>query len=210
MRCVVDHIVYNCASLEHGVAFVERLTGVRAAYGGAHPNRGTHNALLSFGDDSYLEIIAPDPDQPGITPQAFRLYDAQTHDKLSAFAVRPQEGDIEEHRAALGAGPVGDKQRQKPDGTLLAWRMTPGPGAPGSTAGGAEPWIIDWGETEHPATASPSGCALVALEVADPRAASLGPVLEEMGLTTPVELSVADSPSIVAVIETPKGTRVRL
>ena len=206
MKCVVDHIVYNASDLEGGIAAVERLTGVRATVGGRHTGLGTHNALLSLGDGTYLEIISGDGS--GIRPWPFRLYDSSTHGKLSAFAVRPLEGSIEEHRAALGAGEVGGMERRRPDGTLLRWQMTPGPGAPGHEdgPGGGEPWIIDWGASPHPSSSAPSGCRLARLEIVDPRGASLEATLKgTMGLTTPVEFAVGEPASVVAVIESPNG-----
>ena len=62
----LDHLVFTCADLDAGIAWAERTFGVRPVRGGAHPQWGTHNALMSLGRERYLEILAPNPDAPPI------------------------------------------------------------------------------------------------------------------------------------------------
>lgn len=53
----------------------------------------------------------------------FFMDDPSTFNSIVAYAVHPCPGeDIEELRAILGAGEVGDRNRKKPDGTMLTWR----------------------------------------------------------------------------------------
>ena len=60
----IDHLIYTAPTLEEGMDRIEHLLGVRPVPGGRHPNFGTHNSLLSIGEGTYLEVIAPDLELP--------------------------------------------------------------------------------------------------------------------------------------------------
>ena len=73
--------------------------------GGSHPGLGTHNALLSLGDESYLEIIAPDPTQPKPDhPRIFGLDEGWPDGLLTAFSVHPGKKGETRWRQGTPAG----------------------------------------------------------------------------------------------------------
>jgi len=64
-RLRVDHLVYAVpGTLEAACADFEEKTGVRPQPGGRHEGLGTHNALVSLGQNRYFEILCRDPAQP--------------------------------------------------------------------------------------------------------------------------------------------------
>ena len=198
----VDHVVYAAPELEAAVADLELRLGVRAAYGGAHPGAGSHNALLDLGGGAYLEIIAPDPGQPEPSGRArpFGLDDLDAA-RLVGWAAKASDlpGRVAAARAAgYDPGEARAMRRRRPDGVELAWMLTTG----GPGAGGLAPFLIDWGATPHPAASAPQGCRLVGLWGRHPQAEAVRASLAALGVELPVE---AGAVGLVARLETPNG-----
>src|SRR6185436_20275422 len=84
----LDHLVYAVPDLDAGVSDLERRLGVRAAPGGQHPGRGTRNALIALGPDSYLEILAPDPAQPAPAGGRWFGVDPAVPARLAGWAAK--------------------------------------------------------------------------------------------------------------------------
>lgn len=60
---MIDHIILGCKEIDEGIQFIYQKTSVMPQKGGRHPQWGTQNALLSLGQNSYLEVMAPIPGQ---------------------------------------------------------------------------------------------------------------------------------------------------
>jgi len=203
----VDHLVLGVSDLQRGIEWFEQKTGVRAVVGGRHPNRGTQNALISFGNRQYLEILAPDPQQPGheraadlltlATPR-FVLWASATHE-INALAQNAKAAKL------TVAGPF-DGSRARPDGKLLKWRSL-------NVARDAEksllyfnllPFFIQWDKDSlHPSQDSPSGCQLLSLEFAHLEAEAIRAAMKSLGINA--DVSKASTPAIKATLQTPKG-----
>lgn len=203
----IDHLVYASPDLDAGVERLDRLLGVRAAPGGRHPRWGTRNALIALGTDTYLEILAPDPerDRPG-TPTLFGL-DRLEAPRLATWVAK--ESDLEgrvEAAAAEGVllGEIIPASRKRPDGGVLSWRVTDPEVV---VAGGVVPFLIDWGASRHPATDAPGGCTLAALRAEHPEPTRVAAMLRAVGSDMSVE--AAPTPALIATIDTPGG-RVEL
>lgn len=203
----VDHLVYATPDLERGISEIDRLLGVHATLGGQHPGRGTRNALVSLGPNVYLEIIAPDPTQPAPTsPRPFGLDDLKAS-RLAGWAAKSANLDSTRQLALRSNVPLGDIQagsRKRPDGVLLAWRVT----SNGNTiADGIVPFFIDWGTSPHPSATAPTGATLLALRAEHPDDRRVQGMLESLHLE--VAVTRAAQPALVAVIDGRHG-RVQL
>ena len=181
---------------------------MRAAFGGQHPGLGTHNALLSLADRTYLEIIAPDPAQPRpAEPPPFGL-DAVTPPGLRAWAVAPDDLDAAvRHASSAGfAYPaIVNRRRRTADGRELTWRMTTYAQSPEVAV---TPFLIDWGGGEHPAGTAPGGLSLHQFRLRSPEPGRLCALFRALGLDLNVEN--ASRPAISAVLCGPQGQRLVL
>jgi hypothetical protein len=212
----LDHLVFACADLEAGIAWAERTFGVRPSRGGAHPQWGTHNALMSLGRGRYLELIAPDPaaaatgranvagralfcmsegDAPGGEPRLTTwMVRSRTIETLLGNALR----------AGCDLGRVHAGSRLRADGTELSWQIAVPPARP---LGGCAPWLIDWGWSEHPSAALPEGARLDWLEVTHPEPERVRAVLEALNCGG-VEVRAGRVPSVSAGIACGRGVVV--
>ena len=206
-RLTLDHLVYAVSDLDESIATFESSLGVAPRFGGRHTGIGTHNAVLSLGDDSYVELIARDPQTqtPG-TGLPFGL-DTLTAPRLVTWAVRSHaiDHDVERSRAGgFDPGVVLDMTRDEPDGSVVRWKLSLQTKPFGE---GLVPFVIDWGSSRHPAqTASgePTGCSLESLLAHHPDPQSILAAFEALGCELPVES--AESPGMLASLRGPAGS----
>ncbi len=200
----IDHLIYAAPGLAMAVADMEERFGVRAQAGGRHTGLGTHNALLALGPLTYLEIIAPDPEQPGPSmPVPFGV-DRVTRGGLVgwALACHDIDGTVAKARShGYDPGKVIDGQRVGPTGTVLRWRA-----AGSMLADTLIPFLICWGDTEHPARTAPPGLILESVQIEHPDPASVTPMLAAIGAD--VAVKAATAPALVAHLRGPNGSKV--
>ena len=201
MPTVLDHILLGSSDLDEGIAFVKKHTGVTAAFGGVHPGRGSRNALLSLGEKHYLEIIAPDPAQPGSldhyhlkTLPAPRLVGWAAHPgDLNAFAARLRNANLAFDGPTPGS-------RKRPDGRLLEWKTL----NLHEDQAGLLPFFIEWSAgTVHPSADAPAGCKILHFELSTPRNVELQRVCRLLGLDVPITQGA--KPQLLARIAAPGG-----
>ncbi len=201
----LDHLVVAVPELDEAIDRFEQQTGVRPEPGGAHPGRGTHNALVSLGE-AYLELMAPDPAQPPPDEPWPFPFDELDEPTAVAFAVRPRPGrSIEDVVAAARAaghdpGEVVRMERARPDGSTLRWRFT----LPTGAHGGIVPFLIDWGDAVQPAASAPGGVVLVDFGAEHPDPDSLTATLAAIGFDLPVRPGTR--PRLHAHLRGPRGS----
>jgi extradiol dioxygenase family protein len=197
-----DHMLLGCGDLDQGIEFVERRVGVRAAMGGVHPGRGSRNALLSFGERRYLEIIAPDPAQPR-SSDVRQLYKIESP-RLIGWVSHVDDMDALARKltaANVPFKPPTPGSRKRPSGELLRWKLL----YLSDDQGGLLPFFIEWDkQSPHPSIDAPKGCRLVQFQLASPQPDALRATVSRLQLD--VAVVNAPQPAIHAKLTGPKGT----
>jgi Glyoxalase-like domain len=200
---LLDHILLGCNDLERGIAFVEEHAGVRAAFGGVHPGRGTQNALLALGTRRYLEIIAPDPKQSSVRQYSVikNLKEpgligwAAHRDDLDQFAERLRQNGVAFEGPQPGA-------RQRPDGKVLRWKAL----RLKDDHSGLLPFFIEWSKDSiHPSVDAPKGCTLRRFEANTPEIEDFLTAASRVELDLRALSAKASEASLLATISGPKG-----
>ncbi|HEC10999.1 MAG TPA: VOC family protein [Acidimicrobiales bacterium] len=209
----IDHLVWAVDDLDGACGRIEEEWGVRPVFGGRHEGRGTHNALLSLGGTTYLEVIAPDPGQEDPDfPRPFGLGLDLPLPVLASFAVTTPDlvrrvGEL--RTQGYDPGEPLAMSRTRPDGVRLDWTLTFPPEPEISPRGeliAGVPFLIDWGSTPSPALSAPRGCSLVSLAVHRSNSAEALRLERVLALLDcGVEVIPSDRDAVEAVIDTPGG-----
>jgi hypothetical protein len=208
----IDHIVIGARTLDEGAAYVEAHLGVRPSPGGRHDGLGTHNLLLSLGPQRYLEVIAPDPDQPEPPhPRPFDL-DApgvrmmlEAEPRLIAWVARTPVLDAVVTRLGTHhAGEIKAWSRGK-----LSWRMAMPP--QNQDMSNLIPSLIQWddGKGAAPRLAD-QGVRLVGLEAEHPDVDTVRKALAGRGLEEALRLRRSPHTRLVARLTRSDGAEAVL
>jgi hypothetical protein len=197
----LDHIMYAVSNLQDGINEVTKLTGVTAEFGGSHPGNGTCNALLSFGQEQYFEIIAPDPEQELVDNLGEELLNYH-FSGIRTWAV--STADFEAVQKTLSEFDyqtnVVDMTRTTPDGIKLSWsimRVT------GHVFGKFMPFFINWFDSSHPSKTTPEGCNLTGFSV---QLVENHATFKTLMNALDIDIEVVEGPDgMRALIDSPKG-----
>lgn len=199
----IDHLVYLAPDVDEAVQDLARRLGVRPTAGGRHARWGTRNALVGLSSRSYLEILGPDPERADPRrPPGFGL-DGMSGARLALWAIATDdlEGRSDAaRRRGVRLGEVSGGSRERPDGRTVSWRLTD----PETVLGdGLVPFLIEWGDSRHPAVDAPPGCILLGLRGEHPDPERVRRMLEAVG--APIPIARAPAPRLIATLRSPMG-----
>ena len=208
MTLTLDHHVWATPDLDSGVAEMESRLGVTTMAGGRHPGVGTHNAVFDIGDQTYFELLAPDPTQDRLWSFGRRLSGVE-RPAFVGWACRTDDAQATSQKvkdAGLYPGLVLSMSRQRPDGTVLSWRLFEIEGGP---FGMLLPFFVEWRDGGHPCDRLPDvGTRFRELRLETPDPDGLTTVLDALGVATPT-IRQGETTRLAVTLDTPNG-RVEL
>jgi hypothetical protein len=206
----LDHLVIAAETLHQGVDYIRSALSVEIPKGGLHKTMGTHNHLMQLGNDSYIEVIAINPEAAAPRhPRWFNLDDnlmrASLHrqPRLITWVINTADIKGVDRDSEF---PIGVPTKLSRDS--LSWQV--GLTEDGRLlANGLVPYVIQWHTEQHPARSMADlGCRLHSLEIYHNRPDWLHSILASIGadhLVSIYPLADTETPYLSANIETPSG-----
>jgi hypothetical protein len=200
----LDHLTVVARSLEEGSAYISRNLGIDMPCGGKHPRMGTHNKLLSLGGQTFLELIAIDPDAPAPTrPRWFDLDRFDGTPKLRTWVLRTTDIRAELSDAYPDSGHATEITRGN-----LNWLISISDNGK-LPMDGAFPTLIEWPDGVEPTESMADlGCRLDRLEVGHPFANQITDRLGASVEQEHIRITQSDHAYLRAFVQTPQGLRV--
>ena len=197
----LDHLLWAATDLGAAVAEMQRLSGATVHPGGPHPGQGSRNALLGLQDRTYLEIIAPDPDQE-LAGTWGELMAALPKPALYTFAVTCSDFDSTRTRLraiGLKMDDPATMTRELDQGQNLQWQIAR---IGGHQFGPFVPFLIDWNTAPHPSASLASECTLESFSISHSNPAGIKRIMDALEVDIRCE---AGNPGLHAVLNTPNG-----
>jgi len=210
----LDHIVVAAKTIEAGVDYVNDQFGVEIPAGGRHEMMGTHNHVMSLGEEVYLEVIAinPEMDSPS-SPRWFGLDDPFVRARLEqspmllTWAVNTDRLESLVSQSRVPLGEIRDAQRDD-----LRWRVALSEDGR-LPAAGFIPLCIEWRMDFHPSKRMrQQGCTLISLDLYHPTPAWLADALDTIGVQDSPRSCVhihglpgLETPYLSCTVNSPKG-----
>lgn len=198
----LDHIVLATYNIDVGMQQFEQMTGVRPIFGGKHKSGYTQNAIVSLGDDLYIEILAPQDTEKArsgmkhfdkyqqITPLGWAINTDNiqtTHNNLKSFGYK--------------TGKVKTSSRAEPGKATVVWHSVKI-----KEEIQQKPMMIQWDDMAlHPAKSQEAVCSLESFGLANPESEDLKKLVSQLNIDG-LNIKQADNTSISLSLSCPTGT----
>ncbi|MFK8084013.1 MAG: VOC family protein [Granulosicoccus sp.] len=208
MNNKIDHFAIGANNLDQGITSMETQLGVTIPRGGKHDTMNTHNCVMQSGNESFLELIAIDPDAPADPgrPRWFTLDDPITQERLSerpralCWVVGTDDLDRVIAASPVDLGEIVHFKRGD-----RSWRLTvPKDGS--LPMSGLLPAFIEWSPGPHPSTVQQDlGVRLDRVQLSHPDPDTLAAILRTLHVDHLAQVSAGEM-SLSFVLTTQKGT----
>lgn len=199
----IDHLVYATNTFEETIDWFEKVSGVKPVFGGYHKTQGTKNALVRIGTRSYLEILGVDEKNKEISAPRWMGIDLIEKPSMTRWAIESNDLNtdatkLKNYKNEMGS--IFKGQRKKENGDDLKWDMILPLSSPGIELA---PFVIDWGDSIHPATDLEKSIELIGLKFQTNKIDKINKLFANLSIETN---EVSDGhDKIIAKFKTPKG-----